>query len=426
MVWDWRHLVYIQNELEKVTRRETKKAIICIPPRHGKSEQVTVRYSVYRLEQEPTMRVAIGAYSQDLANLFSRRARKIARERMALNEERRAVEEWETIAGGGFKAVGVGSGITGRGANLIILDDPIKGREEAESLTYREKVWEWYRNDIYTRLEPDGQIILIITRWHQDDLAGRILNSEDGKNWTVISLPAEAEENDPLGREIGEALCPERYDLAALAERRTVLGSYGYNALYQQRPVPREGNMFKRAWFEVVEAVPAHARRVRWWDKAATAGAGDYTVGALVAYADGIWYIEDIVRGQWSSYDRDSVILQTAALDSQKYPQGVHIWSEQEPGSSGKDVAQEFIKMLAGYAVSTEPTTGNKELMADPFASQCEARNVKIVSGDWNAAFLDEIIAFPSAAHDDQVDACCRAFLKLTEGGVWRRTRRAA
>ena len=172
--WRWRHLVYIRTYLDRVTRGDLKRLMLFVPPRHGKSEQTTIRYPTWRLERDPTLRVIVGAYNQILANKFSRKARRIAVQRLDLSAERVAVEDWETAQGGGFRVVGVGGGITGQGGDLIIIDDPVKNREEANSQAYRDRVWEWYTDDLYTRLEPGGAIILIMTRWHEDDLAGRI------------------------------------------------------------------------------------------------------------------------------------------------------------------------------------------------------------------------------------------------------------
>lgn len=423
--WDWPHLVYIREYLDQVTRGEIKRLMLFVPPRHGKSEMTTIRYPVWRLEQEPTQRVILGAYNATLAAKFSRKARNIARQRLTLNTERRAVEDWETVQGGGMRAVGVGGGITGMGANLIVIDDPVKSREEANSEAYRNRVYDWYTDDLYTRLEPGGAIILIMTRWHEDDLAGRILASDDGPNWTVIKLPAEAEEDDPLGRPVGAALCPERYDEAALAEIKRVLLN-NYWALYQQRPQPVEGSFFKRPWFEIVEAVPFQAQRVRWWDQGATAGDGDYTAGVLVARAGGLFYVEDVVRGQWSSGERDAVIRQTAELDAQRYGATVHQWSGQEPGSGGKDQARAFVRLLAGFLVSTEPESGDKVVRADPVRSQAEAGNVKLKRGAWNAAYLEEMTSFPTGKHDDQVDGTSGAFNKVALSPQGSRTRRTA
>jgi predicted phage terminase large subunit-like protein len=415
--WDWAHIQYVRQHLDKVTSGEIKRLIIEMPPRHGKSELATIRYPVYRLKQRPETRIIVGAYSQTLAEKFSRKARRIAANgQLDLSKERNSAEDWETVQGGGFRAVGVGGGVTGQGGDLIVVDDPVKNREEAESLVYRDKVWDWFTNDLYTRLEPGGAIIVIMTRWHKDDLVGRILESETGGQWTRLRLPAEAEPGDPIGRSEGQALCPDRFPLSVLADIHKVLGR-DYHALYQQRPQPREGGMFKDHWFKRVEAVPAEARRVRWWDMAATPDGGDWTVGLLMAEHQGIYTLEDVVRGQWSSGERDKVIRQTAANDAEKYGAGaVAIWGGQEPGSAGKDAAGNFIKMLAGYTVRTEPETGPKEVRAQPLAAQAEAGNVAVLKAPWTATLIDEFCDFPSGKNDDQVDSGSHAFNKLALG----------
>lgn len=416
--WGWPYLAHIRQHLDRVTSGEIKRLILTVPPRHGKTEMTTVRYPVWRLERNPELRVIVGAYNQILANKFSRKARRIAVQRMPLSNDRVAVEDWETGRGGGIRAVGVGSGITGVGADLLIVDDPTKSREEAESETYRERCWDWYTDDLYTRLEPGGAVILIMTRWHADDLAGRILASEDAPNWTVVNLPAIAEENDPLGRELGQALCPERFDEEALAGIKTVLGSYSFNALYQGKPSAREGGMFKRAWLQIVKASPVEGTRVRYWDKAGTAGGGARTAGVLMSKsAEGIFYVEDVVKGQWSAGEREAVIKQTTQLDGQKYGGRVETWVEQEPGSGGKESAEATIRNLAGYIVRAENVTGSKEVRAEPYAAQCEAGNVRLIEGPWNASYIEELASFPTGAFLDQCDASSGAFNKLAVGG---------
>ena len=411
--WHWPHLVHIQRQLQRVTDGEINRLMLFLPPRHGKSEMTTVRYPVWRLKRDPTMRVIVGAYNQTLANKFSRKARKIAAGELLSSRERAAAEDWETEQGGGLRAVGVGGGITGQGGDLIIIDDPVKNREEANSQTYRDKVWDWYTDDLYTRLEPNASMILIMTRWHETDLAGRILASEDAPNWTVISLPAFAEEGDPLHRPIGAALCPDRYDETKLDRIKMVLGDWSFAALYQQRPAPAEGGMFKLAAAEIVEALPMGGRWIRWWDKAASSKKGDFSAGVLLMAIKGLYYVADVQRGQWASDERDAIIKQTAALDWQRTNGECVTWQEQEPGSSGLDVARAFVKLLAGYAVNYEPSTGSKETRAMPLASQWNAGNVKILRGAWNAAYLDEMTSFPFGTHDDMVDATSGAFGKL-------------
>lgn len=421
MSWNWRHLAYTREYLDRVTDGMLNKLMIFQPPRHGKSSLVTVHYPAYRLERDPSMHIIVGSYNETLASRFSRQTRRIAGQRIALNRERWAVIDWETQRGGGLRAVGVGGGITGHGGQLIIIDDPVKSREEADSLAYRDRVWDWYRDDLYTRLEPGGALVVIMTRWHEDDLAGRILESEDGPNWTVLSLPALAEADDPLGRAPGEALCPERYDEAALADIRTVLGEPSFAALYQQRPMPPEGGLFKAEWFHdrisLAEDAPFD-ELVRYWDRAASADSGDYTVGVLMGRMGGEFSIIDVVRGQWETFRREQVIAETAVRDASlaaRHKATMRIWIEQEPGSGGVDSVRSTIRALAGYSVYADRVTGSKEARAEPLAAQAGAGNVRIVHGAWNAAFIDELCTFPHGTNDDQVDAASGAFNKLVD-----------
>lgn len=424
--WDWPHLTLMQRTLGEVLAGRCRKVMFFLPPRHGKTEQNTVRFAGYCLERDPSARVIIWAYNQTLACKFSRKIRRIVSGRVPLSTERTAAEEWETLREGGVRAAGVGTGISGMGANLIIVDDPVKNREEAESVAYQERVWESYSDDLYTRLEPGGSIVLTMTRWHEADLAGRILESEDGPNWTVVRLPALAETQeerdfwaermhqplglpDPLGRAPGVALCPDRYSASDLDGIRRVLLS-GFSALYQQAPGESEGTLFRREWFQIVNAVPAGSRFVRYWDKAGTEGGGAYSAGVLMARGpDGSYYVVDVVRGQWSAGGREKMILQTAELDGTH----VDVWTEQEPGSGGKESAEATVKNLAGFNAHREPVTGDKVSRARPLAAQAEVGNVRLVRGAWNRAWLDEASLFPSGRYKDQIDASSGAFNKL-------------
>jgi predicted phage terminase large subunit-like protein len=298
----------------------------------------------------------------------------------------------------------------GEGFDLLVIDDPVGSREEAESPAYRERVWDWYQSDLYPRLEPGASVILIMTRWHESDLAGRILASEAGAGWRVLSLPAVAESGDVLGRQPGEALWPERFDAAALADIRTTLGEYAFAALYQGQPSAREGNLFRVGLLEILPAAPVCARRVRAWDLAATDGAGDFTAGVLLgAEADGRYAVLDVVRGQWEPAERDRVIRQTAVLDGQ----GVAVWGPQDPGAGGKQAAMFFTRALAGWRVKTGTVTGNKVTRADPFAAQVNAGNVRLAPGPWNRDFIEELRTMPNGQHDDQVDAVAAAFAEV-------------
>jgi predicted phage terminase large subunit-like protein len=412
--WRWRHLEFLQRHLDQISDGVIDRLIVEMPPRHGKSEATTIRYPVYRLCADPTLRVIVGAYNHSLAAKFSRKSRKIARHAgLEISDERSAADDWETPAGGGVRAVGVGSGVTGHGGDLIIVDDPIKSRKEAESKVYREGVWEWFQDDLLTRCEPGAALIVINTRWHWDDLVGRILEQPDAERWVRVTLPALADTDDPLGRAPDEALCPERFDRAALEAIRTSRTAYSWSALYQQRPQMREGTMFPRDKVQIVPAAPVGAMAVRYWDNAGTKDDGDYSAGAKVSVKDGLYYVEDIVRGQWASRERNAIRLQTAQMDGVK----VRGWVEQEPGSSGKESGEIAVQQLAGFIYKSESVTGDKVTRAETFAAQWQAGNVRLVKGDWNRAYLDEMEAFPNGKNDDQVDASSGAFVKLTLRG---------
>jgi len=410
--------------------------MIWAPPQHGKSELASVRAPAYWLAHRPDDPVILCSYAASLAYAKSREARGLVESPafgtlfpdVTTDRSSRAVDYWRIQARrGGVLAAGVGGPITGHGAQLGLIDDPFENWKQAQSLTVRNTVWDWYRMTFRTRVWEGGAIVLIMTRWHEDDLAGRLLQ-QDADAWHVLRLPALAETQDqrdeqharmglpvglgdPLGREPGEALCPLRFSAEALAEIRRDVGSLGWMAEYQASPIQPEGNRFKRAWFPIRDASPAEAVRVRYWDKAGTAGAGDYTAGVLMARAGGLYAIEDVVRGQWSSGERERVMRQTAELDRERGH--VTIWVEEEGGSSGKDSADATVRNLAGFDVHKEKPTGDKAVRAEPFAAQCEAGNVYLVRGGWNGAYIAELTAFPNGAHDDQVDGSSGAFNKL-------------
>lgn len=233
------------------------RLLVAMPPRHGKSEMASRYTPAWYLGRFPSRRVILASYEADYAASWGRKARDLLEEHgrglfgVGVRQDSHAANRWD-IAGhpGGMTTAGVGGAITGRGADLLIIDDPVKSVEEAESDTYRDRAWDWWRGVALTRLEPGGAVILVMTRWHEDDLAGRILQ-EDGANWRVLCLPALADDtdDDPLGREPGEPLWPERYDAEALARRRQEMGSRLYEAEYQQAPTPASGSIFRREWF---------------------------------------------------------------------------------------------------------------------------------------------------------------------------------
>lgn len=408
------HICLIAEHLDAVERGEIDRLAIHMPPRHGKSETVTYRAPLYYLERNPTSNVLVTGYNERFARKFGRRTRNLAKERGLVAGDKSASDEWATPQGGLYMARGVGSPPTGTGFARIYIDDPIRRREDADSETFREKTWDWYTDDLYSRLEPGGAIILIMTLWHDDDVGARAVASEPGR-WTVLKLPALAEASDPLGRAPGAALWPDRYSVEALERIRGVIarqdGERSWQALYQQNPTPREGAFFKVSQLEIEDALPAGCRKVRAWDMAASAGSGAYTAGVGMATdGRGNYFVYDVARGQWASDERDKSIRQTAEIDGV----GVKVRGPQDPGAAGKQAAEAFTRLLAGFTVRTEPVSGDKETRADPFSSQVNAGNVKLVRGDWNAAYIEELRQFPAGKYKDQVDASADAFAELT------------
>ncbi len=425
MTWDWEFQRHVLEHLQRVTDGESRKLVISLPPQHGKTSLVTTRYPVWRMTQEPGLRVGIGAYNQSYANRLSRLTRRVARDAGVAFGEKNAANEWETDDGSNLVAVGVGSGITGRSLDLLVIDDPVKNREEADSQAHQERVWEWYMDDLTTRLQEGSAVILIMTRWNEGDLAGRILGSEDGSNWSHVRLPAIAEEDDPMGRAVGVPLCPERFTLATLEERRRILGE-GFEGLYQQNPVPRGGLFFRREWFGVVDAVPAveGVKRIRYWDlAAATKNTSAYTAGVLMAKVPGPdrYYVEDVVRGRWPPAERNEVILQTAKADTARTGFD-RTWFEEQPGAAGIETSAALIRKLAGLTVRSDRVTGDKQTRAEPFADIARGVGgaggvVFVVAANWTAAYLTELASFPRGQYMDQVDSTSGAFNKLARGG---------
>lgn len=414
--WHWKHLQFIGEKVQKVIDREIRKLMIFVPPRHGKSEKVTVRLPAYWLERWPDQRVIVGAYNQTLANKFSRKTRKISAGRVALSPERTAVDDWETEEGGGLRAVGVGGGITGMGGNLIIIDDPVKNREEANSQTYREKVWDWYTDDLYTRLEPGAPIILIMTRWHDDDLAGRILKSEDAPNWTVINLPALAEEGDALGRKTGEALCPERYDEAALESLKKIMGS-SFQALYQQRPSAAEGEIFKREWWRYFKEAPEFKQIVQSWDTGFKKDThNDFSVCTTWGVSDTGFYLLD----RWKEKVEYPQLKRTAKnMDAKWKPRAVLV----EDKASGQSLIQELMQETT-IPVKKIPVGKYDDKISRAYAvtPTIEAGRVYLPeSAPWLADFLDEMAVFPNGEHDDTVDSVTQALNYFRKNGLGMR-----
>jgi predicted phage terminase large subunit-like protein len=229
-----------------------------MPPRHGKSEFTSKYFLAWFLGRWPRKRVILASYGASFATSWGRKVRDLLDDvgeeffGISIRKDSKAADQWEIEGhGGGMQTCGVGGPLTGKGADLLIIDDPVKNAEEANSEVYRDKTWDWYTSTAYTRLEPGGAVILIQTRWHADDLAGRILAQakETGEPWVVVNLPAIAGSDDQLGRSVGEPLWPDRFDAADLERIKRSLGTYMFSALYGQSPTPADGGLFQRSWF---------------------------------------------------------------------------------------------------------------------------------------------------------------------------------
>lgn len=381
-----------------------------------------MRYPLWRMLREPGLRVGVASYNQRYANKISRWTRRIVRRLGYDCSGRDAADEWELSNGSSYIARGAGAGIAGEPLDLLVIDDPFKSREEADSPTVQEKVYEWYMDDVTPRIQEHGAIFVIHTRWNPGDLIGRIMDSEEGPEWKYVVLKALAEENDPLGRPPGTPLCPERFSKEKLEQKRRVEG-VGFESLYQQNPIPRGGTFFERAWFGVpVDTLPADARLVRYWDLAASrSDSACYTSGVLMASVgtgEGKrFYVVDVIRGRWMPADRNDVMLQTAKADEAR--SGFERTYFEEPVfDKGREACRGIVAKLAGHRVSPHNVSGagGKELRAEPLADAAKAGLVKVVAGAFVAAWLTEMESFPRGQWKDQVDSSSGAFTKLNQG----------
>ena len=414
------HHTIIAEALEAVERQEIHRLLITVPPRHGKSELASVHFPPWYLGRNPDKRIIAVSYSAQLAFLFSRRARNIVQSDAWPFPSRTAgdaaqVERWEMQSRrGGYVAAGVGGAITGMGADLLLIDDPVKSAAEAESETIRASTYDWFRATAYTRLEPGGAVIVIQTRWHELDLTGMLL-SDEAEDWHHVNLPAVAEDNDAIGREPGEALWAERYSESDLARIKTQIGSRYFNALYQQRPSAQEGQIFKRDWWVYTDTAP---EQVSWviqvWDTAFKAKQeNDYSVclTGVLAY-DGfhildVWRdkvefpdLERAVRSQYLKWRPNEVVVEDAASGQSLIQVLNHGMDTTNPWHNFGSLGSPIIVPIIPYKPDRDKVA--RAHAASPYP---EARRIKIpVGAHWADSFVEELAGFPYGAHDDQVD----------------------
>lgn len=397
-------------ELEKVARRETRRLAVFMPPGSAKSTYASILFPPWLMQYWLNTSVLAASHTTELAEKWGRRVRNAVNDDglvlgIGISADNQAAGRWALTTGAEYYAAGVGTGIAGFRAGLGMIDDPIRSRQDADSELIRDRIWEWYINDFRTRLVPGAPEILIQTRWHEDDLAGRALQHND---WRVVSLPAEAEPNDPLGRKVGEFLWADGdYGYAEqLAELKKNTPARTWSALYQQRPAPEDGDYFKAEWLKPYDKAPAldTLRVYGGSDYAVTADGGDYTVHAVVGLdPEGRMYLLDLWRKQASS---DMWIESFCDMVLQWKPMA---WAE-EQGQIKSGVGpflERRMRERRAYTVREQfPTRGDKAIRAQSIRSSMAMNGLYVpMNAPWYADLRSELLSFPAGKHDDQVDA---------------------
>lgn len=397
------------DKLEAVVRGEIARLMVWMPPGSAKSTYASVLFPPYYMGQHPNTPILGVSNTTELAERFSRRARNLvstARYRnvfgFGCSQDTQAAGSWENEKGGEFFAAGIGSAIAGRRAGLGLIDDPVKSREEADSERVREKQWDWYLNDFLTRLLPNAPQIIIQTRWHEDDLSGRILEREASR-WTVLKLPMLAQPNDPLGRQVGERLWPEWFtdDMVRTAQ----MDVRAWNALYQQDPAPEDGDYFKREHFNTYHQAPADMHIYGASDYAVTEGDGDFTEHGIFGLDfNGDLYLLDWWRAQAAS---NVWIERQCDFIGQYSPL---IWF----GESGpiRKAIEPFLKRRmqerrTPCRLEWLPSINDKVVRARPFQARAAMGNVFVpAQAPWLPDLMSQLMRFPAGKYDDGVDVC--------------------
>lgn len=402
------HIELLASKLEAVERGEIKRLAVFMPPRHGKSNLTSELFPAWYLGRNPAHQVMFTTYGQDLADGFGRKVRNAVAEprhmrsfpESVLADDSQSARRFNTTAGGVYYAVGAGGAVTGRGADLLLIDDPLKSREEADSKLIRDKLWDWYASTAYTRLMPGGKVVLVQTRWHEDDLAGRVLMGSE--EWEVINLPALAEPGDVLGREIGRALWPSQYPAEALQNIRNTIGEREFVALYQQRPSPLEGALFRRDWINRAKSPRSGTRVAMGVDLAlSTKTSADYTAIVVMARDEfGKLYILDAVRER---VDFPGALRLIRLMADKWDPKQIAI----EQVAYQAVVVQELLRNTSLPIRGVTPDR-DKVTRAQPLALRYEQGLV--FHEELPSWFEDEMLSFPQGAHDDGVDAMVYAY----------------
>lgn len=410
------HLALICKILENVENGTFRRLILTMPPRHGKSMTVTETFPAWFLGRNPDKRVIEVSYSDALARDFGEKVRKKIAQfgpeifGITLDQGRTDKSDWGIKDHrGGMVSAGIGGAITGKGADLMIIDDPIKNRQEADSITYRERLWNEWQSTLITRLHPGGRVVVVLTRWHEDDLAGRLLGRESDR-WQVLNLPALAEADDPLGRAEGDALWREWFGREALLEIKETGGIRDWESLYQGHPTPQQGSILRREWWQTYAGRPEDlVHDMEWiiqsWDCTfKNSDTSDFVVGQVWGRKGANAYLLDQVRGRM---DFPATIRAVKGM-SAKWPKSTAKLVEDK--ANGTAVLQTLRKEIPGL-IPVEPE-GGKVARANAVASFIEAGNVFLPDprhASWIHDFTEECASFPAGKHDDQVDAMTQA-----------------
>lgn len=407
-----KHIKLLAEHLMKVERGEIKRLMITMPPRNGKSLLTTIKFPTWFLGRNPDKRVIIAAYGDSLAWNFSRQSRNdftnFGSEIFGLEiaKDSKAKNSWSIKNHlGGMVAAGVGSGLTGKGGDIILADDIFKDQKEANSKLIRDQKWEWYTSVARTRLHPGGAIIVINTRWSEDDLTGRILaNDPDG--WVTLNLPAIAEKDDVMGRKEGEALWPERFPLVDLEAIRKDVGDYVFSALYQQRPSPPSGSIIKKDWIRFWDEMPAKFDKIiQTWDLSTKVADGSsYVVGQVWGKIGTDRYLLDQFRSRVGFMDS----IRAIKFMNNKWKEGETIFIEEK--ANGPAVIQVLRNEISGV-VAVNPTS-SKEDRFRATSPLFQGGNIFFPSpliAPWVNDLVHEVVTFPFSANDDQVDCLTMA-----------------
>lgn len=404
------HHRLLLRELEAVSRGECNRLAIFMPPGSAKSTYSSVLFPPWLLSRKPDSCVIAASHTQELADTFGRRVRNLVQEYgpvlgYSLSKDSQAAGRWNTTNGCEYFAAGVGGSITGRRADLALIDDPVKSAEDADSEVNRERQWDWYRFDLLTRLKPGAAVILIQTRWHEEDLAGKILAAE-GNKWRVIRLPMVAELDDALGRAPGEPLWPEYFT----ADMRTQakLSPRVWTALYQQRPTAEEGAFFKTDFLLTYQPheLPARLRVYVASDHAVSLAQERDATCLLPAGVDesgDLWVLPDV---WWERKDTKDVV--EAMLGIMRRHKPLFWWAERGHISKaiGPFLRDRMQEEQTYCAVDEVVPVKDKQTRAQSIQARCSMRKVHFPAfAPWWPDALDELLKFPNGAHDDFVDA---------------------